>query len=638
MQKHFEKLHSPLRTIHQYPTVQDQEARFIKSGWAHARARTLWSIWLDEDFLSAGAKEDLNSVEPFDEWEEFALFGCHYFMLIAKNQSQNPSANPSATDPSGLTKTSTLSYAAAFSPDPRPAKQRRHGASFRAGSHAITHHGGLGSQGRLSNTDIVVDISDTATSSLHEDIRSCASPSLSSLGEVMCHTITSLDSEDALLVGGRMSPERAIATCLWRKGGIWTRAQDLPHACFRHSAARVTVVVDQHSLTGVLVFGGKTGNGKLASQWLLWLPDHGWRVLGTNGQMPEPRFGAAMCSEGDSGHITGGMSVSGKVFRDLWRWQVVYDGMWKIRFDNLTSQLGCDAVTWDVFGRFGAVLLSDLENLYLIGGISQSYVPRDNEILKIDPDRCISSVALVGEVPQPLLVGHSAELVFREGSSRIVILGGGATCFSFGTHWNQGCYTVSVDSLDASTPWKPYDSSELGHKSELESAAPLDVSPTTSGAPTCQAPRQQLTEQSTFEQILATGKPSIIEGLQLGSCINAWTPEYLKNKIGKDRGVVVHNATTAHMNFLDKNFSYHTRPFGEFIDGIQAVEKAYLRALSADQPADKPANLEHDFPSIAPDFLLPPELAEVINNVSSASRQHKQRLELRTLTRVTHLC
>lgn len=611
MLKHFEKLHSPLRTIHQYPTVQDQESRFISNGWAQAQARTLWSIWLDEGFLSNEAKEALDFVEPFDEWEEFALFGCHYFMLIARTKSPPPSASTSRA----LTENSSLSFATSFSHDLRPTKQRRHGASFRIGSNAIAHHGGLGSRGRLSNTDIVIDCSGTPESSFREGIEGFAGPSL---GDLMCHTITSLSFEEALLVGGRTSPERASATCLQRKNGIWTAAQDVPHACFRHSAARVRLVVDQRPLIGVLVFGGKTQDGKLVSQWLLWLPEDGWRVLETIGETPEPRFGAAMCSEDDSGYITGGMNLSSKVFQDLWKWGVIYDGRWKIMFANVTCQLSCDTPTWDVFGRFGAVLLPDSENLYLIGGISQSYVRRDSEVLKVDRDRRVSSIALVGQATTPFLVGHSAELIDCKGSYRIIILGGGATCFSFGTHWNQGCYTVSVDSRDVPTPWQPYESGDSCQRAGSELGPAFDGSPTATREPSSPAPRIQLDGQRTFERILATGRPVIMEHLQLGSCINAWTPEYLKGKIGKDRGVVIHNATATHMNFLDKNFSYQTRPFGEFIDGIEVGEKWYLRALSAERPADRPANLERDFPSVAPDFVLPSELAAVIINVSRA--------------------
>lgn len=63
------------------------------------------------------------------------------------------------------------------------------------------------------------------------------------------------------------------------------------------------------------------------------------------------------------------------------------------------------------------------------------------------------------------------------------------------------------------------------------------------------------------------------------------------------------------MNFLAKNFQYTRKPFGQFLDEIKRGEKMYMRALSTAQPADKATNLTEDFPTIAADFQLPPELA-----------------------------
>jgi len=63
------------------------------------------------------------------------------------------------------------------------------------------------------------------------------------------------------------------------------------------------------------------------------------------------------------------------------------------------------------------------------------------------------------------------------------------------------------------------------------------------------------------------------------------------------------------MNFLTKNFTYTKKPFGQFLDEIERGEKMYMRALSTSQPAEKATNLREDFPTIAADFQLPPELA-----------------------------
>lgn len=72
------------------------------------------------------------------------------------------------------------------------------------------------------------------------------------------------------------------------------------------------------------------------------------------------------------------------------------------------------------------------------------------------------------------------------------------------------------------------------------------------------------------------------------------------------------------VDFRSKNFSYITKPFGEFIDQASNGEKVYFRSLSSDNPSELPANLARDFPSIATDFQLPPELVIILENIHSS--------------------
>lgn len=72
------------------------------------------------------------------------------------------------------------------------------------------------------------------------------------------------------------------------------------------------------------------------------------------------------------------------------------------------------------------------------------------------------------------------------------------------------------------------------------------------------------------------------------------------------------------MDFQAKNFSYVTKTFGEFIDQASNGEKLYLRSLSSSKPSELPADITTDFPSIAADFQLPPELRLVMENAHSS--------------------
>lgn len=72
------------------------------------------------------------------------------------------------------------------------------------------------------------------------------------------------------------------------------------------------------------------------------------------------------------------------------------------------------------------------------------------------------------------------------------------------------------------------------------------------------------------------------------------------------------------MDFNAKNFSYATKHFTSFMEEVEKGGKQYLRALSQEHPSDHPANIEADFPAIASDFKLPPELSFVKRNEHSS--------------------
>ena len=72
------------------------------------------------------------------------------------------------------------------------------------------------------------------------------------------------------------------------------------------------------------------------------------------------------------------------------------------------------------------------------------------------------------------------------------------------------------------------------------------------------------------------------------------------------------------MSFKARNFAYVSKKFEDFIDQVNNGAKFYLRSLSMDKPADLPADLSRDFPSIAHDFRIPPELADILKNIHSS--------------------
>jgi len=213
--------------------------------------------------------------------------------------------------------------------------------------------------------------------------------------------------------------------------------------------------------------------------------------------------------------------------------------------------------------------------------------------------------------PRPLLIG----IAVADSGHSFVIMGGSAVCFSFGTFWNRGCYSFNTTQQSCGhgeaisvkqasiAPWRfirtvtglqPIDKLRGPH-STTAVRNPLAVF------------RVRVTSTEHFDQLVRAAHPVILEQLDIGPCCTKWTTEYLKEKIGIEREIIVHEATAEHMSFKAKNFAYSPKAFGEFLDKVESGEKLYLRSLSREGPSEKPANIATDFPNISADFSLPPE-------------------------------
>jgi tRNA wybutosine-synthesizing protein 4 len=279
MLKHFDKLNTPLRSIHEYPDLHSQRQRFFGLGYGKVAARNLWWLWSDPLFLSPSQRLALDKIEPFDEWEEFALFASHYILVTAQvgfevsPQARRYSHASSASEVSARTASPRrgenqlfgLTYVENI---PGERGRAHHGAAFAVeGGVAIAYHGGIGPQARLGSTDVYGPPT--------FKIPTAKLPS-ASISPRSCHTITTLHNGDIILVGGRASPAAAMQDCWIQKGADWERIQDLPSPRYRHSAAPVIL---PGNILGLVVFGGKEDQCKVHTNTLLWDLQTGWRRL-----------------------------------------------------------------------------------------------------------------------------------------------------------------------------------------------------------------------------------------------------------------------------------------------------------------------------------------------------------------------
>lgn len=630
MLRHFQKLNTPLRSIHKYPNSHSQSQRFYDAGWVAVNFVKLWELWSHPHFLSPSQRLRLDGVEPFDEWEEIALFAAHYFLLIARTKLEAPpmpdAARETVTSKISPETASALgaterSFSLKYVENSKPQGLRRHGALLilpdeepgyvRA---AIAHHGGTTHEVRSASSDVY------KSSKFRVDTRSI--PPLR-IPARLCHTITRLKDGYSVLVGGRASPSAGMRDCYMQTQRGWESIEDLPSPRYRHSAAAVQL---PSTVPGLLVVGGKGGADQIQHDVILWSRATGWKTLQVFQRRPQPRFGATLVSlSDDSGILSGGLRADGIVLQDLWRWKLVFRDEHAIGITFNPCSRSIDDGAGQFFGRFGATYSLVKEQLLLIGGIASSgCIPSAYEVLSMDANDLLSSneeaelnlqVSRVDirrdpSDPRPMLVGHAT---LDRADAEILILGGGAVCFSFGTCWNVGLYILYETTAPACLDW------DL-----LDSGTSLLPTQTTLDAVNSPQPRQNFIERVSlgatagFPQLVQQCQPRMIEGLDFGPCRRRWSKDYLLSKIGRNRPVVVHEAHSRSMNFQRKDFAYVTKAFGSFVEEVYQGAHQYLRSISFANPGKEVANLGVDYPEIAEDFRLPAELGLVAETYHSS--------------------
>lgn len=641
MIKHFEKLRTALRCISSYPKLQDQHRRFVEAGWPSVHVQNLWQLWANSEYISQEQRLALDLIEPFDEWEEFALFSGHYFLLVARNcqggfnHTNVASANDEVLDvtfwnniPPALDSPNfEFTYAACSGNG--SGNRRRFGAAFSLGRGIVAFHGGLGAQTRLMTADSYLK----AETGSNKGLESLEGPPTKEA--YMCHTITTIKDEYALMVGGRTSPNHANPNCWFFKDGIWKQVEILEPARFRHCAVRVRIVHEDSDIEGVLVFGGKTSSGSTLDEWKIWEPDRGWRNVSVSGGCPPARFGASMATFGEftttvvTGVLTGGMTADGKLISDIWEWELRIGQGVEISCND-RSQYVTPICAELSYPRFGANLVPFGKDLLLIGGVTKNRILFAKEellVIRLRRNIEVKSLDLLSNNgPRPLLVGFGAVGISDQ---EVFLVGGGAVCFSMGSFWNAG--PLSIRERTGETSWcsNPTNEQEVPRKLNNRNSPAMKGKATEnvlSGLSSKKRARPQpkaiqrvrIKSTNDFVDLLKASEPAVLEGLDVGPCVHLWSPEYLEEMVGSERSVVVHSCTTDRMTFQEKNFSYIRKPFGEFIRGVSQGEKSYLRALSASQPTRQPTKLGEDFPGISQDFHLPQVLAPVAENMHSS--------------------
>lgn len=324
MMAHFNKLQTPLRAVEKYPTKSAQCQRFKSLGWSNTLAYNLWELWSSAGFLSPSERSSLDLIEPFDEWEEFALFGCHYILLVANNVSSFPETSAYGP-PQSPTISKSLHAEVVYSENANAHGYRRFSAVLPVRSPTglddrVGNFAGMGLNNRLASYDVYS--TDTIRDQPFDFIGSSTPSSR------MCHTITDMGDAGALLVGGRTSPDNALSDCWvyhkWPR--VWERVDDLPQPRYRHSAIYL-------GSGSVLISPGRSDSRSIGSTFFIWNRQFGWKKCAcSSNEMPRATYGATFTvftnssaseqSISGRGLLAGGISEDGVVQQEIWEWEL----------------------------------------------------------------------------------------------------------------------------------------------------------------------------------------------------------------------------------------------------------------------------------------------------------------------------
>lgn len=395
---HFKHLTSPLLCVETYSTQEKQKARFEKY-FPLVEVFDLFEGW--KQLVLTEQKHLVDSVEEFDEWEEFIVFCQHYVIIHGTNSTYEIFAIPEpVSDPPVLGDFSIKEVGSFEMKFPAACE----------GENGVYVNGGM-FQSR-SDTMALITIDGVK----HLDLTEGPQPR-------MCHTLTNLGNGTLLLVGGRTRPGYDLND-IWifdEKLQIWKKVGNLHVGVSRHR-----VVSLGHQLA-LLYAEGEFYRLNLDKENKLDIT--GLRKQGD--EIPSLKsFGFDYNPVSKTGHIAGGTTnqISPLFNEGLYSFSV--------ESNSISLKLVKKSVH---FARIGCMLRQGYKKLTLLGGVGQKSLTQDNTVVDIYLDNLEIFCLRIPDAEwdgAPVFIG--SQLVGN------TIVGGGAVCYSFGSHYNK-IYSVEFN-------------------------------------------------------------------------------------------------------------------------------------------------------------------------------------------------
>lgn len=615
MLQHFKKLQAPIYAIHQYPSLNSQRQRLIDLGWNSACILDMNQFWLH--CLDEKERLRIQSIEIFDEYEEWFMKCQHYFVSLAYKETRFKMSNVARVSvkfdcqredncprvPLGCLLQEQLLIS-------------RWGQIACYADGIVIVHGGFGRcstpEGGITNgmgrCDDVMIFDEQME--LVGRLDGNAGP-----GKLMYHSSVKY-KDDIYIFGGRTSPVD-VNNNLWRyniESQKWIQMTpsfgNLPAPRFRHACS--LLVIDRSSNeedlpegTYLIIHGGLSGNDVLPVHndvWIYSFQSNLWTNLAVTG-LPYLHSHGIVFSD-KSMLILGGMNDRQELNTSSYRFK-------------LTSSGKCSEYhfKYPLTPRMNFQILSlksshGIPFIVMIGGIIQSgdrlKLAYDLDLVYLD-NGMVNRVDLVVDKSKFLPLGLS---VFAcPNSCRVKVIGGGAICFSMGAFTNSVVLELNFDQLEV---WKLLSPLKwiLGSKS---------------------VPRvHDEEEMDIFAKRLDT--PFIINS-SIGECTSLWRKKWhLLHAVEKDEKVSVHTSKNNRLKFSGgKNYTYETWTWQKLVDFLFSDERdgtnVYVRSIGAN-PRKQQANIYDGFPGLVKDLHVPPLFKKLITSSDKDNAPSLESIEL----------
>lgn len=435
MLKHFTKNDSPLQTVIQYQDIASQIERFSKLGYQNCNAGDMLQLWNNVDLTT---KRLIESIQPFDELEEFHLFCHHYILLHATNNDNFEFVEPylfkdtnhltTITQTEKLNKDNEKIYKLYphFQIKSLPVNLKRNFGSSSKVNDKLIYFGGC-TPYRVNDV-LVIDPITNAIETANKKI-----DSKTKLGPIIpartCHTMNNISNDEFIIIGGRNAPHKPFND-IWYfnfKLNQWENKFYLPQSRFRHCSEII-------SNNQILIYGGN--NNDISAKLEPFLV-YNWEMNQFEDVIVTKKPIDCLVSSGMVYHsptnklvILGGQdrtndSISNKLIVS----NIEYD-------QNEITIETINEFTDPLFQRYGSkIKFIDDDHIVVVGGTSSSGLFNQNTTIII----VNISTGDITNVPIPQDIWENESLMFvgfdLEFDSirrELIILGGAATCYGFG--------------------------------------------------------------------------------------------------------------------------------------------------------------------------------------------------------------